>query len=95
MGSFNLGQPSTIHTRFVFIKHYSENDLLKTSLESAKTENESLKTEKQRLLSQIESQEAKDFNEIEKMLSKIETLLFENNRKFGLAQKGFTDRVEH
>ena len=52
----------------------SENVLLKNSLDSAKTENESLKSEKQRLLSQIESQEAKDFNEIEKMLLKIETL---------------------
>ena len=52
----------------------TENVLLKTSLDSAKTENESLKSEKQRLLSQLESQEAKDFNEIEEMVLKIESL---------------------
>ena len=69
----------------------SENVLLKNSLDSAKTENESLKSEKQRLLSQIESQEAKDFNEIEEMVLKIETL----ESQLGKEKSSYESKVEN
>ena len=47
---------------------------LKDSLSSAKTEMETLKSEKRRLLSQIESQEEKTFDEFENIVEKVATL---------------------